>query len=164
MTAPPEQRQKPDPLAATEGFFRHLGLFETLPESADKKDFFSDLIRSILNVDRVEPGRITCTLTVRSTVTNPYNTLHGGAVAAVAEMVSLACAKTAAGDKDFFLGESSTAYLSAARLNEDVKVDASILRQGRNVVVTSVDFRTKKTGKLLFTSRSTFYIMPVSSL
>ncbi|RRT40409.1 hypothetical protein B296_00056588, partial [Ensete ventricosum] len=117
MTAPPEQRQKPDPLAATEGFFRHLGLFETLPESADKKDFFSDLIRSILNVDRVEPGRITCTLTVRSTVTNPYNTLHGGAVAAVAEMVSLACAKTAAGDKDFFLGESSTAYLSAARLN-----------------------------------------------
>ena len=48
---------------------------------------------------------------------NPYNTLHGGAVAAVAEVVALACAKTVAGDKELFLGESSTAYLAAARLN-----------------------------------------------
>lgn len=35
----------------------------------------------------------------------------------MAEMVSLACVKTVAGDKDFFLGELSTAYLSSARLN-----------------------------------------------
>ncbi|ONK76366.1 uncharacterized protein A4U43_C03F26940 [Asparagus officinalis] len=50
---------------------------------------------------------------------NPYNSLQGGegVVAAVAEEVGLTCAKTVAGDKEFFLWESSTAYLSAARLN-----------------------------------------------
>lgn len=48
---------------------------------------------------------------------NAYNTLHGGMVAAVAEAVGMACARAAAGDKEMFLGELSTAYLSAARLN-----------------------------------------------
>lgn len=47
---------------------------------------------------------------------NPYNTLHGGAVAAVAEAVALACARAVAGDREFFLGESATSYLSAARV------------------------------------------------
>lgn len=47
---------------------------------------------------------------------------------------------------------------------EVVEVDATILRQGRSVIVTTVDLRAKKTGKLLHTSRATFYIMPVSSL
>jgi acyl-coenzyme A thioesterase 13 len=46
---------------------------------------------------------------------NPYNTLHGGVVAAVAEAVGMACARAAAGDKEMFLGELSTAYLAAAR-------------------------------------------------
>ena len=48
---------------------------------------------------------------------NQYNTLHGGAVAAVAEAVGMACARAAAGDKEMFLGELSTAYLAAARVN-----------------------------------------------
>jgi hypothetical protein len=48
-------------------------------------------------------------------VQNAYNTLHGGAVAAVAEAVGMACARAAAGDKEIFLGELSTAYLAAAR-------------------------------------------------
>ena len=46
---------------------------------------------------------------------NPYNTLHGGLVAAVAEAVGMACAQTAVGDKEMLLGELSTAYLAAAR-------------------------------------------------
>ena len=52
-----------------------------------------------------------------SAVQNTYNTLHGGAVAAVAEAVGMACARAAAGDREMFLGELSTAYLSAARLD-----------------------------------------------
>ena len=50
-------------------------------------------------------------------VQNGYNTLHGGAVAALAEAVGMACARAAAGDKEMFLGELSTAYLAAARLD-----------------------------------------------
>jgi hypothetical protein len=50
-------------------------------------------------------------------VPNAYNTLHGGAVAAIAEAIGMACTRAAAGDNEMFLGELSTTYLSAARLD-----------------------------------------------
>ncbi|KAG1354577.1 acyl-coenzyme A thioesterase 13 [Cocos nucifera] len=160
-----EEQQKLSYVANTEGFFRRLGLFkESLPEACEKKDFYSDLVGSLLKADRIERGRITCSLSVNSAVTNLYNTLHGGVVAAVAEAVALACVRTVAGDKELFLGEFSTSYLSAARLDEEVEVDGCMLRQGRSVAVTSVELRIKKTRKLLYISRATFYIMPVASL
>lgn len=49
---------------------------------------------------------------------NFYGSLHGGAVAAVAEMVSVACARTVVPeDKELSLGEMSISYLSGAPKN-----------------------------------------------
>lgn len=46
---------------------------------------------------------------------NAYNTLHGGAVGSIAEIVAIACARTVVNqDKDLFLGELSVTYLAAA--------------------------------------------------
>lgn len=49
-------------------------------------------------------------------------------------------------------------------MQSEVEVEAQILRKGRSVVVTTVEFRLKGTNKLCYTSRATFYIMPVASL
>ena len=52
------------------------------------------------------------------TLQNIYSNFHGGAIAAVAEKVSYACARTVvAEDKDIFLGELSISYLSSAPVN-----------------------------------------------
>ena len=49
---------------------------------------------------------------------NFYGSLHGGSLAAVCEMVSIACARTVvAEDKDIFLGDMSISYLSAAPIH-----------------------------------------------
>lgn len=49
---------------------------------------------------------------------NYFLGLHGGAVAAVAEAISIACARTVvAEDTEIFLGELSMSYLSGAPLN-----------------------------------------------
>jgi acyl-coenzyme A thioesterase 13 len=49
---------------------------------------------------------------------NRYGSFHGGAIAAVAETVSIACARTVvAEDKELSLGELSISYLSSAPLN-----------------------------------------------
>ncbi|GAA0163313.1 hypothetical protein Leryth_024707 [Lithospermum erythrorhizon] len=91
--------------------------------------------------------------------------MHGGAVASVAELVSIACATTVVGKgKDLFLGELSMSYLSAAPGNAEVIVDASVVRTGRNLTVVSGEFRLSKTKKLVYTSRATFFNMPVASL
>ncbi|XP_020673046.1 uncharacterized protein LOC110092727 isoform X2 [Dendrobium catenatum] len=173
MAPSPEDHHKQPSTARTIGFFKTLGLFNNIPEASERKDFYSDIIRSLLKVDYIDRGRVFCTLKVNAAVVviqsdpsffNIYNTLHGGAVASVAEMVGLACVQTVAGDKEFFLGEFSTAYLAAAGLDTEVEVEGSILRQGRSVVVTNIDFRIKESKKLAYTARATYYIMPAASL
>eukprot|EP00262_Sarcandra_glabra_P007259 TRINITY_DN19945_c0_g1_i1.p1 TRINITY_DN19945_c0_g1~~TRINITY_DN19945_c0_g1_i1.p1 ORF type:complete len:170 (+),score=15.69 TRINITY_DN19945_c0_g1_i1:69-578(+) len=148
-------------IANVNRFFLRLGILWNLPESSPNLDA---LIRGPLKVDRIDRGRIMCSFTVKALVTNKYNTLHGGVVATVAEVVALACVRSVAGDKDFFLGESSISYLSAARLNAQVEVDGCVLRHGRTVVVTSVEFRVKETRKLVYVARATFYNMPSAKL
>ncbi|NP_001152568.1 thioesterase family protein isoform 2 [Zea mays] len=164
---PPVNPQRLSPAESRERtlyFFHGLGVDVPLPVSAERPDAYTSLVRAIVSSAAVTSSRVSCTLTVSPAVANQYNTLHGGAVAAVAEAVGMACARAAAGDKEMFLGELSTAYLAAARLNSEVDVEAQILRKGRSVVVTTIDFRLKDTKKLCYTSRATFYIMPVASL
>ncbi|KAF2922703.1 hypothetical protein DAI22_07g133600 [Oryza sativa Japonica Group] len=171
--APPMERRSPSLAESrqwTRRFLRGLGVDGTLPAAAELPAAYSALVRGVLSAAvSVVPAtpaspRVSCTLTVSPAAVNAYNTLHGGMVAAVAEVVGMACARAAAGDKEMFLGELSAAYLSAARLNSEVEVEAQILRKGRSVVVTTVEFRLKGTNKLCYTSRATFYIMPVASL
>ncbi|KAJ3680146.1 hypothetical protein LUZ60_016424 [Juncus effusus] len=91
-------------MANANGLFLSLGIDKSIPASSDRGEFFSDVIRSILFVDLVKPGRIVCSLSVSPYVLNMCNTLHGGAVALVSEKMAIACAKTVVGDKELFLG------------------------------------------------------------
>ncbi|XP_059651462.1 uncharacterized protein LOC132299046 [Cornus florida] len=147
------------------GFFNNVGVTKHVPERYDSKHFYSNLIGGLLKVHRIERGRISCLLSVKPPVANFYGGLHGAAVAAVAEMVSIACARTVVGkDKNLFLGELSISYLSAAPENAELIVDGSVVRRGRNLTVTAIEFRLKGSEKLTYTSRATFYNMPVASL
>uniref|UniRef100_A0A0D3GQP5 Thioesterase domain-containing protein n=1 Tax=Oryza barthii TaxID=65489 RepID=A0A0D3GQP5_9ORYZ len=160
--APPMERRSPSLAESrqwTRRFLRGLGVDGTLPAAAELPAAYFALVRGVLSSAAVSVVPAT-----PASPRNAYNTLHGGMVAAVAEAVGMACARAAAGDKEMFLGELSAAYLSAARLNSEVEVEAQILRKGRSVVVTTVEFRLKGTNKLCYTSRATFYIMPVASL
>ncbi|CAI0471934.1 unnamed protein product [Linum tenue] len=147
-------------------FFTNLGVSDPAVEKyTSTTDSYSDIIRGLLNVHAVERGRISCSFSVLPVVANFYKGLHGGAAAAVAERVSIACARTLVPEeKELFLGELGISYLSAAPQNETVTVDASVVRSGRNLTVVSMEFRQKKTGKLMFTARATFYHLPASKL
>ncbi|XP_017215190.1 uncharacterized protein LOC108193167 isoform X1 [Daucus carota subsp. sativus] len=146
-------------------YLERIGASDTVPLNCTRKDFFSNIVGGLLKVDHVERGHITLYLRVKAAVTNAYGGLHGGVVASVAEMVAVACARTVVGkEKELFLGELSNSYLSAAPQNAEVKVDASVVRSGRNLTVVAVEFRMKESEKLVYTSRATFYNMPVASL
>lgn len=66
MSTPPENRQKLDPMDAKLRLFPQNS--HEIPGFAQKQGFYSDLHRSILKVDRVERGRVICSLTVDSAV------------------------------------------------------------------------------------------------
>ncbi|KDP28672.1 hypothetical protein JCGZ_14443 [Jatropha curcas] len=138
---------------------------ESFPQNYNCKDSYSDLFCHLLKVESVQIGRVSCLFSVLPFVTNYYNGLHGGAVAAIAERVAIACARTVVPeDKQLFVGELSVSYLSAATQNEDLVVDGSVLRSGRNLTVVAIEFKTKKSGKLVYTARATFYHMPPAKL
>ncbi|KAF3967607.1 hypothetical protein CMV_008403 [Castanea mollissima] len=91
----------------------------SIPDFCNNKYFYSHLIRDAIKPDQVLRGRITCLLTVTPVLANFYASLHGGAMAAIAEMLSIACARTVvAEDKDIFLGDMNISYLSGAPIHD----------------------------------------------
>ncbi|XP_071724463.1 uncharacterized protein [Rutidosis leptorrhynchoides] len=155
----------PDHVAALVGFLDTVGAADPDIHNYSSKDFYSHIISGHLKADLVQRGRVVCTCTISPAVTNYFNGLHGGAVAAFAERVAIACARTAVGEeKEIFLGELAMSYLSAAQLNDEMVIDGSVVRSGRNLTVIAIEFKIKKTGKLVYTSRATIYNMPSSKL
>ncbi|XP_057826478.1 uncharacterized protein LOC131038154 isoform X2 [Cryptomeria japonica] len=88
----------------------------SFPPESHEKGFKQMLILRHLKVDRVETGLVLSTLAIKPSLTNRYNTLHGGAVAMIASMMGLAAVKTIAADKEFVQTEMSMSYLSAGRI------------------------------------------------
>ncbi|KAK1368965.1 4HBT domain-containing protein [Heracleum sosnowskyi] len=159
------KEQTPGQISELGAFFQRVGVSDTIPLDYDVKDYFSNIIQGLLQVVHVQSGRISYLLRVKPVVTNVYGGLHGGAFASVAEMVAVDCARTVIGkEKEFFLGELNNSYLSSAPRNAEVVVDASVVRSGRNLTVVAVEFKMKESDKLVYTSRATFYNMPVASL
>ncbi|XP_065864780.1 uncharacterized protein [Euphorbia lathyris] len=147
------------------GFLTNVGVSASIPENIQFKDSYSHVLSHLLKVENIQRGRISCVFSVVPAIANFYKGLHGGALAAIAERVAIACARTVvAEDKEIFLGELSISYLSAAPKDEVLVVDASVLRSGRNLTVVAMEFRVKKNGKLVFTARATFYNMPAAKL
>ncbi|XVE77080.1 hypothetical protein DITRI_Ditri13aG0033200 [Diplodiscus trichospermus] len=146
-------------------FFRSIGISDPNVEKYSSKDFYSNILCNHLNTATVRRGHVNCFATVKPAISNYYGGLHGGAVAAIAERVAIATARTVVGeDKDIFLGELGMSYLSAAPKDAELIVDGSAVRSGRNITVVAIEFRMKKTGKLVYTSRATFYNSPMSKL
>ncbi|KAK6142844.1 hypothetical protein DH2020_023192 [Rehmannia glutinosa] len=156
---------RPEDLDEINGFLNHVGVLHKIKPEHNVKDSFSNLVGGVLKLISVERGKISCSLNVKAPLLNAYGGMHGGAVGAVADRVAIACARTVVGkDKDIFLSELSISYLSAAPHNVEVVVNGSVIKSGRNLTVVAVNFRLKESGQLAFTTRATFYNMPVSSL
>ncbi|KAK4382117.1 hypothetical protein Sango_2904300 [Sesamum angolense] len=146
-------------------FFKHMGVLQTIKPQHNVKDSFSNLVGGVLKVVSVERGKISCLVKVKAPLLNSYGGMHGGSVAAVAERVATACARTVVGeDKNLFLGELGISYLSSALHNAEVIIDGSVVRSGRNLTVVAVNFRLKESGRLAYMTRATFYHIPISSL
>lgn len=70
-------RQIPEAhLSRTLGFFQHIGVTADLPPNCQEKDFYSHLIRGILQVQRVERGHLTCLFCVVPAVAVTRPTLN----------------------------------------------------------------------------------------
>ncbi|KAG5009240.1 hypothetical protein JHK82_017811 [Glycine max] len=152
-------------VSETLDLFRAMGTNIIAPENSNTHGFFDGFLRSFIKLDHIQRGRIACTLLVKGPICNGFGTLHGGAIGSFVVILSTACARTVtAENKELFLGEISMSYLSGTLINEEVLVNASVVKSGRKLTVVALEFKLKKTGNLLYTTHATFYNMPVASL
>ncbi|KAL0002539.1 hypothetical protein SO802_016320 [Lithocarpus litseifolius] len=165
ITVSNTKEKHPQYVSAVKLMFEDEEISGSVPEFCNTKDFYSDLIRAHLKPQTILRGRVSCLLSITPAINNVYRSVHGGAVASIAEIVSIACARTVVAEsKELFLGELSISYLSGAQTNAKVLVDGSVVRSGRNLTVVAVEFKLNKTEQLIYTARATFYHMPVAKL
>lgn len=125
---------------------------------------FESLVMSGLRLDLVERGRIVCSMNVPPRLLNAGNFLHGGATATLVDVVGSAVMFTVGAPLTGVSVEINVSYLDAAFLNEEVEIEAKVLRVGKAVGVTSVEFRKKSSGKIIAQGRHTKYLAVPSKM
>ncbi|KAL7144226.1 hypothetical protein ABFS83_08G245000 [Erythranthe nasuta] len=120
--------------------------------------FIEPIVMQGLKIDRIERGRVVCSLTVPPRLLNTGNTLHGGATAALVDIAGSAVIYTMGAPTTGVSVEINVSYLSGAYVGEEIEIDSKALRVGKSLAVVSVDFTSKKTGKLIAQGRHTKYL------
>ncbi|XP_074307858.1 uncharacterized protein LOC141642814 [Silene latifolia] len=123
---------------------------------------FDPFIVHGLQVTLIEPGRILCTFKVPPRLLNTANTLHGGAIASLVDLIGSAVIFTVGAPSTGVSVEINVSYLDAAILNEEIEIEAKVLRVGKSIGVVSVELRKKANGKMVAQGRHTKYL-PVTS-
>ncbi|RDX70741.1 Acyl-coenzyme A thioesterase 13 [Mucuna pruriens] len=126
--------------------------------------FLEPLILNALRVDLIEPARVVCSMKIPQRLLNAGNSLHGGAIAALVDVVGSAAIPTVgySAPNTGVSVEINVTYLDAAYADEEIEIEARALRVGKAVAVISVEFRKKKTGKVFAQGRHTKFL-PLSS-
>ncbi|CAN6483050.1 unnamed protein product [Victoria cruziana] len=125
---------------------------------------YDSLICSCIRLDEVLRGRLLCSFTVLPHLLNTGKFLHGGATASLVDIVGSAVILTTGAPTTGVSLEISVSYLDSAYLNEEIEVEAKVLRVGKAIAVVNVEFRKKGNGRIVATGRHTKYLVISSRL
>ncbi|KAL6650587.1 hypothetical protein ACP70R_009512 [Stipagrostis hirtigluma subsp. patula] len=126
--------------------------------------FYDPFVLSGISVDSAEHGRVLCSFVVTPRLASPAGYLRSGVTATLADQVGSAvffCSGLATSGVSL---EINVSYVDAAAVGEEIEVEGKLLRAGKSVGVVSIDFRKKKTGKLMAQGRHTKYLVASSRL
>lgn len=121
--------------------------------------FFEPFICYGIKVVLLERGRLIATFKVPPRLVNSGNFLHGGATAALVDIVGSVVIHTVGAPSSGVSVEINVSYLDAAFLHEEVEIEAKCLRVGKTIAVVSVELRKKETGKIIAQGRHTKYLL-----
>jgi len=107
-------------------------------------------------------GRCLVELKVCQEHTNLIGTLHGGFSATLVDTFTSCSLLTPDADNVHKMGVSvnlSLEYMKAAKVGEDIIVDAKVLKRGKNLAFLEAEIRNKETNALLVKGSHTKYIL-----
>ncbi|AES72956.2 acyl-coenzyme A thioesterase-like protein [Medicago truncatula] len=134
------------------------------------QEFLEHLTLRGLRLDRIEPGRVVFSMNIPPRLLNSSKYLHGGAITTLVRDGNgypMGAAAIPAAGFPWNSGVSIEINIScfdATYVNEEIEIDARVLRIGKAVAVVSVEFKKKKTGQVFAQGRHTKYIPFVSKM
>ncbi|RLM64412.1 acyl-coenzyme A thioesterase 13-like [Panicum miliaceum] len=137
-------------------------LEETSPAEAEQlpslpSGFYDAFVlKGIRVVQALQPGTLLCHFT------NSGGFLHGGATASLVDLVASAAFTTAGLRTRGSPLEMNISYLDAAFADEEIDIEAKVLRAGKAVGVAVVELK-KKSGKIIAQARYSKYLGAASS-
>ncbi|OEL29953.1 hypothetical protein BAE44_0009032 [Dichanthelium oligosanthes] len=126
--------------------------------------FYDPFVISGVSVESAEHGRLLCSFVVTPRHASPAGYLRSGVTATLADQLGSAvffCSGLASSGVSL---EISVSFVDVAAVGEEIEVEGKLLRVGKSIGVVSVDFRKKKTGKLMAQARHTKYLVASSKL
>ncbi|URE46595.1 Thioesterase superfamily [Musa troglodytarum] len=126
--------------------------------------FFDVLVLNGIRLDLFEPGRILCSYVVPPRLSSSGNVLHGGVVATLVDVVGSAAIISSGLPTTGVSLDINVSYLDPAFTGEEIEMESKLLHAGKAVAVASVEFRNKRTGKLLAQGRHAKYLAASSKL
>lgn len=141
-------------------------LLEDTPKEAEAEQpsgfYDAFVLRGIRVVQALQPGTLLCHFTVPSRLLNGGGFLHGGATASLVDLVASAAFSTVGLHTRGSPLEMNISYLDAAFANEEIDIEAKVLRAGKAVGVAVVELK-KKSGKIIAQARYSKYLGAPSS-
>ncbi|KAF8772728.1 hypothetical protein HU200_005447 [Digitaria exilis] len=126
--------------------------------------FYDPFVLSGVSVESAEHGRLLCSFVVAPRHASPAGYLRSGVTATLADQIGSAVFFCSGLPTSGVSVEISVSFVDAAAVGEEIEVEGKLLRAGKSVGVVSVDFRKKKTGKLMAQARHTKYLAASSRL
>jgi len=118
---------------------------------------FSSFLSS-LKVVSAEPGRCVVSMKVEKEHVNMYGTLHGGCSATIVDHVTSAALVTSEGTPNPGVSVNlDIQYMKAAKLDEEILIEAITKKVGRKLAFTQCEIRNIK-GDLLVMGSHTKYV------
>ncbi|XP_047063182.1 acyl-coenzyme A thioesterase 13-like [Lolium rigidum] len=149
------------------------------PEDISGSTPYDSFVISGVRLDAAEHGRVLFSFVVTPRHANSQGYLLSGVTATLADQLgSAAIFSSVVGLSGVGLSELglsglglsgvsleiSVSYLDTATVGDEIEVEVKLLRAGKSVGVVSVDFRKKRTGKLIAQARHTKYLAVSSKL
>ncbi|KAL3831803.1 hypothetical protein ACJMK2_023506 [Sinanodonta woodiana] len=134
-----------------------LSMLKQIVEHRTKNNGFESILKQI-RVVAGGNGTCTCEMTVTEEHQNQGGTLHGGCTATLVDAVStwalMATDENVAGVSV----NMDISYMKAAKVGEDIVIEAKTLKRGKRLAFLSVDIKNKSDGSLLAQGKHTKYI------
>lgn len=105
-----------------------------------------------------EVGRCICELTIQPEHANNAGTLHGGYIATLVDSVSTTALLSVDQSAPGVSVDLNISYLGAARIGEQIIIDAQTMKRGKTLAFLTVDIRRKSDGSLIALGRHTKFI------